>query len=47
LRALAETRNKVLLARQLGISRTRLYRLLEKYGLDEEPAAGGSSEQKQ
>ncbi|MGO8785837.1 MAG: sigma-54-dependent transcriptional regulator [Terriglobia bacterium] len=31
--ALAKTKNKALAARTLGISRTRLYRLMEKYGM--------------
>lgn len=33
--ALAKTKNKALAARTLGISRTRLYRLMEKYGMAE------------
>ena len=36
--ALGETRNKALAARKLGISRARLYRLMEKHGLrDDSP----------
>ena len=33
IQALGETKNKALVARKLGISRARLYRLLEKHGL--------------
>ena len=33
-RAFAETKNKALVARLLGISRAHLYRLMEKYGID-------------
>lgn len=33
MRILSETKNKALAARRLGVSRARLYRLLEKYGL--------------
>ncbi len=36
LRTLAVTKNRVLAARMLGISRPKLYRLIEKYGLEEE-----------
>ena len=35
---LASTKNKVLAARQLGISRARLYRLIDRYGLPEDQA---------
>jgi transcriptional regulator with GAF, ATPase, and Fis domain len=38
--ALGETKNKALAARKLGISRARLYRLMAKYGLAEDPPAG-------
>lgn len=34
IQVLAKTKNKALAARTLGVSRTRLYRLMEKYGLD-------------
>jgi transcriptional regulator with PAS, ATPase and Fis domain len=34
--ALGESKNKALAARKLGISRARLYRLMEKYGLIEQ-----------
>ncbi len=34
LRTLAVTKNRVLAARMLGISRAKLYRLIEKYGLE-------------
>jgi DNA-binding NtrC family response regulator len=37
--ALGEAKNKALAARKLGISRARLYRLMEKYGLTDEPSA--------
>jgi DNA-binding NtrC family response regulator len=37
--ALGETKNKALAARKLGISRARLYRLMEKYSLADEPSA--------
>jgi transcriptional regulator of acetoin/glycerol metabolism len=37
--ALGETKNKTLAARKLGISRARLYRLMEKHGLAEQPSA--------
>ena len=37
--AVDETKNKALAARILGISRARLYRLMEKYGLAEDPSA--------
>ena len=40
--ALGETKNKALAARKLGISRARLYRLMEKHGLGN----GGSDEEK-
>jgi transcriptional regulator of acetoin/glycerol metabolism len=33
IQALGETKNKALAARKLGISRARLYRLMEKHGL--------------
>ena len=36
--ALGKTKNKALAARKLGISRARLYRLMEKYGLAEDPS---------
>jgi len=39
MRALAETKNKVLIARRLGTSRARLYRLLEKHGVEPDPEA--------
>jgi DNA-binding NtrC family response regulator len=41
IQALGETKNKALAARKLGISRARLYRLMDKYGLTDnspEPA---------
>jgi DNA-binding NtrC family response regulator len=38
-RAFAETKNKVLVARRLNISRARLYRLMEKYGIDPDAEA--------
>jgi DNA-binding phage protein len=41
--ALGEARNKALVARKLGISRARLYRLMEKYGLADDPSAGERS----
>jgi DNA-binding NtrC family response regulator len=42
---LASTRNKVIAARRLGISRARLYRLMERYGLaDQNSTAGGTTE---
>ncbi len=41
IRALGETKNKALAARKLGISRARLYRLMEKYGLADDPSAEG------
>jgi DNA-binding NtrC family response regulator len=37
--ALGESKNKALAARKLGISRPRLYRLMEKYGLADAPTA--------
>jgi DNA-binding NtrC family response regulator len=40
--ALGETKNKALAARKLGISRARLYRLMEKHGLGND----GSDEEK-
>ena len=40
--AMGETKNKALAARKLGISRARLYRLMEKHGLDD----GSSDEEK-
>ena len=43
-RALSETRNKARAARRLGISRARLYRLIEKYGLSDDPLAGDKTE---
>jgi DNA-binding NtrC family response regulator len=36
--ALGKTKNKARAARNLGISRARLYRLMEKYGLAEDPS---------
>jgi DNA-binding NtrC family response regulator len=36
IQALGKTNNKALAARKLGISRARLYRLMEKYGLAED-----------
>jgi DNA-binding NtrC family response regulator len=36
--ALGNTKNKARAARNLGISRARLYRLMEKYGLAEDPS---------
>ena len=43
--ALGETKNKALAARKLGISRARLYRLMEKYGLaDNSPEQDQSQE---
>ena len=36
--ALGETKNKALAARKLGISRARLYRLMQRYGLADEPS---------
>jgi DNA-binding NtrC family response regulator len=42
--ALAKTKNKALTARTLGISRTRLYRLMEKHGLAEGPIEEESKE---
>ena len=42
---LGETKNKALAARKLGVSRARLYRLMEKYGLAEDlPAQEGRNE---
>ena len=42
---LGETKNKALAARKLGVSRARLYRLMEKYGLaDDLPAQKGLNE---
>jgi transcriptional regulator of acetoin/glycerol metabolism len=44
-RILAETKNKALAARRLGVSRARLYRLMEKYGLgDDLPGEEESNE---
>lgn len=37
--ALGETKNKAFAARKLGISRARLYRLMEKYGLADDASA--------
>jgi DNA-binding NtrC family response regulator len=39
IQALGETKNKALAARTLGISRARLYRLMAKYGLADDPSA--------
>jgi DNA-binding NtrC family response regulator len=39
IRALGETKNKALAARKLRISRARLYRLMEKYGLADDSSA--------
>jgi DNA-binding NtrC family response regulator len=39
IQALGETKNKALAARKLRISRARLYRLMAKYGLADDPAA--------
>jgi len=39
IRALGETKNKALAARKLRISRARLYRLMAKYGLADDPSA--------
>jgi len=36
---LGETKNKALAARKLGVSRARLYRLMEKYGLADDLSA--------
>jgi DNA-binding NtrC family response regulator len=36
IQALGETKNKALAARKLGISRARLYRLMEKHGLGDD-----------
>jgi transcriptional regulator with GAF, ATPase, and Fis domain len=45
IQALGEERNKALAARKLGISRARLYRLMEKHGLADDPSAEeGSTE---
>jgi DNA-binding NtrC family response regulator len=45
IRALGEAKNKALAARKLGISRARLYRLIEKYGLaDDFPTEERSNE---
>jgi DNA-binding NtrC family response regulator len=41
-RALAESKNKVLVARRLGISRSRLYRLMEKHGVEPDTEAAGN-----
>ena len=35
IQALGETKNKASAARKLGISRARLYRLMEKHGLSD------------
>ena len=44
--ALGEEKNKALAARKLGISRARLYRLMEKHGLaDDPPSEQGTNEQ--
>jgi transcriptional regulator with GAF, ATPase, and Fis domain len=40
IQALGETKNKALAARKLGISRARLYRLMEKHGLGDEQSDG-------
>ena len=39
IQALGETKNKALAARKLRISRARLYRLMAKYGLADDPSA--------
>jgi transcriptional regulator with PAS, ATPase and Fis domain len=39
IRALGETKNKALAARKLRISRARLYRLMAKHGLADDPSA--------
>jgi transcriptional regulator with PAS, ATPase and Fis domain len=39
IQALGETNNKALAARKLRISRARLYRLMAKYGLADDPSA--------
>jgi len=39
IQALGETKNKALAARKLGISRARLYRLMDRYGLADDPSA--------
>ncbi len=44
LRTLAVTKNRVLAARMLGISRAKLYRLLEKYGVANESSAEENQE---
>jgi two-component system, NtrC family, response regulator HydG len=44
IQALMETKNKALAARKLGISRTRLYRLMEKHGLADYPRSNGLEE---
>jgi DNA-binding NtrC family response regulator len=44
LRTLAITKNRALAARMLGISRAKLYRLLEKYGLERDIARAEESE---
>jgi DNA-binding NtrC family response regulator len=38
IQALGESKNKALAARKLGISRARLYRLMEKHGISEGPS---------
>jgi two-component system, NtrC family, response regulator HydG len=40
---LGETKNKALAARRLGVSRARLYRLMEKYGLSDDSSAAETS----
>jgi two-component system NtrC family response regulator len=45
LRALGETKNRALAARMLGISRARLYRLMTRYGVADDPSAENSSGQ--
>jgi DNA-binding NtrC family response regulator len=44
MRALSTMKNKALAARALGISRARLYRLIEKYGLTQDSAGDQSAE---
>jgi DNA-binding NtrC family response regulator len=43
IQALGLRKNKALAARQLGISRARLYRLMEKYGLTDDASAAEAS----
>jgi DNA-binding NtrC family response regulator len=43
--AVGETKNKALAARKLGISRARLYRLMEKYGLADDLSADERSKE--